>query len=157
VFCDPALRDLLGIAPSLSAEQADAWLAELSVEQRGRLALTDWSAVDLASDDGANERNASAYFAPLTAEWVEAPLLEAGARRLLRRFARRLPGFAASGPAFLRTNFLSGRATLERGMHGWIARLGPTPLDLILRMSGLKRAAFELRPGSVRVGLESEG
>jgi hypothetical protein len=65
-------------------------------------------------------------------------------RRLLRDFAGRLPGFAASGPNYLFENFLNCRATIERRPGRIVVTLGRAPLDLILNVTGMNRQRYEL-------------
>lgn len=75
-------------------------------------------------------------------------LLQEAAAMLLAGCARALPGLAGSSPAFLRAQALSLPARLQAGRDGadGIACLGRAPLDVLLVLSGLKRARIEL-PG----------
>jgi hypothetical protein len=57
------------------------------------------------------------------------------ARAATKRFARRLPGFAAASAPFLWTNLLAVPAALEHHSGGWRARLGRPPLDVLLSLA----------------------
>ncbi|MBO1076169.1 hypothetical protein [Roseomonas marmotae] len=78
------------------------------------------------------------------------------AQAVLRRFARRLPGFGHAGPDWLRANLL-GPGALRRGHPPgeppWLeVVLDPPPLALLLRMGGLLPASYRL-PDGTRVDL----
>jgi hypothetical protein len=62
-----------------------------------------------------------------------------GSARILRRFARRLPGFAASSDAYLRGHFLDCAASIDADTDRVVVTLSRVPLDLVLMMSGLNR------------------
>jgi hypothetical protein len=68
----------------------------------------------------------------------------AAAEHVLADFARRLPGFAASSPAYLRRNFLDLRASLTPELRRYVVRLERAPLNAILAMTGLVRARYSL-------------
>jgi hypothetical protein len=65
--------------------------------------------------------------------------LEAASARLLRRFARRLPGFATSSAEYLRRNFLTCAATIETEADRVVVTLSRPPLALIMTVAGLNR------------------
>lgn len=76
------------------------------------------------------------------ASWMneaDAEMLSAASARLLRRFARRLPGFAASGDAHLRQNFLAVAAAVDFEADRFLVTLSRPPLDLILKVAGVNR------------------
>jgi hypothetical protein len=54
----------------------------------------------------------------------------------LRKFARRLPGFAKSSPDYLFRNFLSGTCQLRVAADRIEIRMGQSPLAVVLRMAG---------------------
>jgi hypothetical protein len=63
---------------------------------------------------------------------------------LMRRFAQRLPGFAASSPASLYENFLDARASLEVDGERRVVRLGRPPIHAVLAMTRMPRARFSV-------------
>lgn len=65
-------------------------------------------------------------------------------RALLRDVARRLPGFGASSPEFLRANVLTGPLRMVSVPDGWRAQFGPVPLQVLLGMTGLDHTLFRL-------------
>lgn len=69
------------------------------------------------------------------------------ARALLAELARRIPGCEGSSAAYLRTRCLALPAAVRD--DGSAARLGRAPLDVLLVLSGLKRARIERPDGSV--------
>jgi hypothetical protein len=73
------------------------------------------------------------------------PLLRASAHALLREFAARVPGCDGSTARYLRTQCLAMSAAVSAdGTH---VRLGRAPLDLLLVLSGLKRADLMMPDG----------
>jgi hypothetical protein len=78
------------------------------------------------------------------------------AQAVLRRFARRLPGFGHAGPDWLRANLLGPGALRRVQLPGEAPRLeivlDPPPLALLLRMGGLLPASY-LLPDGLRVDL----
>ena len=66
------------------------------------------------------------------------------AQNILRRFARRLPGFAFSSLPYLYANFLDFPAYLEKEPAGYIVQLGRPPLALILNITGINRSRYSL-------------
>ena len=61
------------------------------------------------------------------------------AQQVLRAFARRLPGFSESSPAYLYNNFLAFSATLEDSGSRRVYRTGHPPLAALLGMTGTLR------------------
>ncbi|MGI9395663.1 MAG: hypothetical protein ACR2OY_13515, partial [Boseongicola sp.] len=74
------------------------------------------------------------------------------AQIVLRRFAYRIPGFAASSVRYLRDNFLSMEASVQLGADQASVRLGPAPLAVMLNMTGLARQKYEV-PSALTVQL----
>ena len=72
-------------------------------------------------------------------------LVQVHARTLLTEFGRRVPGCEGSSAAYLRTRLLSLPAAVAP--DGSAARLGHAPLDVLLGLSGLKRAAVAFPDG----------
>ncbi len=65
-------------------------------------------------------------------------------RAAIRNFARRLLGFQASSPTFIFQNFLEGVTTV-RNLPGRIeVELPPSPLSVVLEMSGMARQSFTI-------------
>jgi hypothetical protein len=73
------------------------------------------------------------------------PLLRASARVLVREFAARLVGGCESTDAYVRTQCLACGAAVSA--DGRRAALGRAPLDVVLVLSGLKRADVTLPDG----------
>ena len=72
------------------------------------------------------------------------------AYRVLRAFARRLPGFAESGCAYLRRNFLDVAAKVEIEPERVAVTVSRAPLHLVLSLTGITRATFTLSFGDGR-------
>lgn len=70
--------------------------------------------------------------------------LSVAAQGLMRVFAWRLPGFAGSNLPYLYTNFLDFSGSLEDEPTRRVIRLGRPPLHLILNMTGMARATYQL-------------
>jgi hypothetical protein len=75
---------------------------------------------------------------------VEQAAIHGSATATLSRFARRLPGFSSSTPAYLRSNALSIAAAIEREPDRIVVRLSRPPLYVILAMTGLIRRRYEI-------------
>jgi hypothetical protein len=78
-----------------------------------------------------------------SADWTLPPVadrvLTVAAQHVLRAFARRLPRFSESSPAYLYENFLAFSATVERIGERWVCRIGRPPLAALLMMTGALR------------------
>src|SRR5262249_46254555 len=66
-------------------------------------------------------------------------VLARAARLVLRRFARRLPGFGESTPPHLWRNFLAFDAVIENEDARVVVRCGRPPLHLVLTLTGMTR------------------
>lgn len=66
------------------------------------------------------------------------------AQTVLRAFASKLPGFAWSSGPFLRDNVFACTATVEEEPERYVVQLSPSPLQLLLNLTGLSRAQFSL-------------
>jgi hypothetical protein len=75
-----------------------------------------------------------------TAKW---PILVA-AQQVLRGFARRLPGFDESSPAYLYDNFLAFASTVEVRNGRTICRTGRPPLAALLGFTGALRGRIDV-------------
>jgi hypothetical protein len=84
------------------------------------------------------------------------PLLRLASQRLLRDFARRLPGFGAASFAHLHANFLDVPGAWARGEERDTARLERPPLHIVLSMTRLVggEARLSWRPRPLAVLLE---
>jgi len=65
--------------------------------------------------------------------------LSVAAQGILRRFARKLPGFTKSSFGYLNHNFLEGCATVEESERQRTVLLAPPQLHLVISMAGLNR------------------
>jgi hypothetical protein len=66
------------------------------------------------------------------------------ARAVLRTFARRLTGFAWSGPDFLFRNFLAGESTVRVSERAIEVELPEMPLQLVLRLAGVDGQTYRV-------------
>jgi hypothetical protein len=155
VFDDPVLRDVLGLPPRLAVEECPAWARAAGAGGACTLASAlgrDTPAGTVKPGDTVITRPSAPALGrlPLGHRALDRALGEA-ARGLLERFSASLPGFAQSSAAHVRANFLDLTAAVEREGERVVVRLGRPPLDLILRLSGLKRREFAW--GGTRVAL----
>jgi hypothetical protein len=132
---DCALRSVFGIPPRLDALEVGRWLRRVGHDRRQTL-------VDvLAADTSALERTDRAWLVPrlvgINRLWCDA--LALAAIGVLRRFARRLPGFAESSPEHLWRNFLAFDATMEIEESRVLLLCGRPPLHLVLTLTGMTR------------------
>jgi hypothetical protein len=79
-----------------------------------------------------------------TATAAEQAAIYEAAEATLVRFARRLPGFSASTPAYIRSNALSVTAAIEREPERIVVRLSRPPLYVLLAMTGLTRRRYDI-------------
>jgi hypothetical protein len=79
---------------------------------------------------------------PLGAAWDG--VLSLAAQQLLRRFARRLPGFGLSHFDYLHRNFLAMAARVEREGEHYVVHLSRPPLALMLNLTSMTRTEYEL-------------
>jgi hypothetical protein len=78
------------------------------------------------------------------------------AQALLKQLAARLPGLSGSTPSYLRQNVLRFGASVEVFDGRVTARLGRSPLDVLLVFAGYKRGSWRL-PGGPEVTVAAEG
>ncbi len=71
--------------------------------------------------------------------------LSVAAQGVLRAFAWRLPGFAASSLPYLFNNFLDVSGALEEESARRVVRLGRPPLQFVLGLTGMARQHYRLR------------
>jgi hypothetical protein len=134
VFREPFWRDRLPTASAIDGPRLAAWLETLGSARAEALeaALTDARGVDEAAITATIDASGA-----VPAPWNR--VLAIAACLTLSRFACRLPGFAASGAAYLRDNFLAATATVDFEPDRIVVRLSRTPLQLILQLTGLTR------------------
>ncbi|MBV1796823.1 hypothetical protein [Siccirubricoccus sp. G192] len=110
----------------------------------------------LARLPGRLARDAAALVPPGAPDAATALAWAVLGQHVVRRFARRLPGFGHAGLDWLRANMLPETATLRQaeGRDGprLLVRLDPPPLAPQLRMAGIVPAAYGL-PGGAEVVL----
>ena len=70
--------------------------------------------------------------------------LALAAHHVMRGFARRLPGFSESSPAFLYENFLAFSATVEQTRAAIVCRMGRPPLAALLGVTGALRGQIRV-------------
>ena len=83
--------------------------------------------------------------------------LSIAAQGVLRSFAWKLPGFSQSSLPYLATNFLSCTAAVEQQIERTVVRIGRTPLNPILGMTGLNRCAYSVSWTPLPYALFPEG
>jgi len=147
-FHDAVLRALLHIGPDFTLASAGAWLRRVGPERRRSLlraakAEAKMERVDLRSPAEERARLAFPPHVRIARAWDDA--LYAIAQLALRRFARRLPGFARSGFVHLHRNFLDAVATLEAEFERLVARVARPPLYLVLNLTGMTRTSYTIR------------
>jgi hypothetical protein len=153
-FYDPLLRDLMAIAPSVSAKILADWRQKIFAPDRKVLltTLADWheqrgAAIADVLGPRRKLRKDVAYLSlpqSLGLSWPLDFALSIAAQTVMRAFARRLPGFAGSNLPYLYSNFLDCPASEEEEADRRIVRLGRPPLDLILNMTGMSRQSYRL-------------
>ncbi len=139
-LADPVLRDLFGIEPQASANRIVDWVGQ----------WRDEDGATPASVGSFEEGHQAFFLAPgedSVPGWVRVARM---AHALLTAFASRLPGFAASSPAYLLRNFLDVAASVQEETERRVIRLGRPPLGLILDLAGLTRAKYSLSWGARR-------
>jgi hypothetical protein len=122
-----ATGDWCRVAPR-SPGGPDAEPAEVSMAEEMQALDIDVVASAFAGHPGGPGRVRDDWARSLVFAWL--------ARRVLRRFARGLPGFARSSVAHLRENFLARGGVLHREPAAWRLVLQAPPLSLVLRISG---------------------
>ena len=129
ILDEPLWRSLFAVPPRLGRRDIAEWSATLPAPLLAR-----WTR--------------ELRVAPLPA-WPQAPaavsrVLGRASHALLKRFARRLPGFSDAGPHYLRSNFLCAGARAEYSADSLTATLARAPLDVILAMSTLSATTLRL-------------
>jgi hypothetical protein len=132
---DPFWRQLLGLPARLPALTLRDWLAELP-PSRGAGPFPQAPGPGVALPRGLGGRGARRMIAGL-------------ARRVLGRFAGRLPGFASASPVFLRTNLLGAGASLSERDGVAVVRLERPPLDVLLSITGAGECRLALPDGRI--------
>ncbi|HEX4462197.1 MAG TPA: hypothetical protein VIA18_29675, partial [Polyangia bacterium] len=85
------------------------------------------------------------------------PALALAAQHVLARFARRLPGFAASSPGFLFDNFLDADAVVVESGGSFHCRVGKPRLVALLGLTGALRGRTRITCGATTLELYPEG
>jgi hypothetical protein len=144
-FCDPLVRELLGVDADMSADTFRTWQARVPGVAFARLAAM------LAEDE--HRRGNSNDLQPGDLTYLDLPKglrasrardrrLAAASQRLLRNFAWRLPGFSASSFRHLFDNFLDCPAKVRRQPEARVVALGRAPLSVVLNLTGTGRDTF---------------
>jgi hypothetical protein len=148
LFADPLWRRLFGIDSALTFEALATWLETLGREGRRALVRAPsklWlqgdgdSRIARRSAASIDDRVALSPPVPISAGWSRA--MSSVAYRLLRNFAQRIPGYAASHARYLQHNFLSASASVAADATRIVVRLGRPPLALMLNLAGLNRGS----------------
>jgi hypothetical protein len=144
-FCDPLVRELLGVDADLSADAFRKWQARVPGVAFARLDAM------LAEDE--YRRGNSDDLQPGDLRYLDLPKalrasrardrqVAAASQRMLRNFAWRLPGFSASSFRHLFDNFLDCPAKLRLQAQTRAVALGRVPLSVVLNMTGAVRDSF---------------
>jgi hypothetical protein len=136
-FADPVLRGLMGIDDAATPADAQQW--QQAIQSLDPAPLHDIAGERLAQYLAYTEFPAELRV-PARADFA----LDAWAIEVLRRFARKLPGFAHTPPGHLFTNFLDFRAWIADEGARQTVRMCRPPLAVILNMTGLSRFEYEL-------------
>jgi hypothetical protein len=146
---DPVIRDLLLIPPAVSVDEFNNWQARVDsrhVEQFLRI-LLDWQRHQGRVVDRRPQEDELAYIALPECLKFSSTLdraLSVAAHHVLRAFAWRLPGFAASNLPYLSSNFLQFTASIEDEPARRVVRLASPPLRLVLNLTGMMRQTYRL-------------
>ena len=151
---DPLLRDLIGIAPSISPSVLAAWQKKISALNRKVFlkTLADWhdergvSTVEVFGDRDKLRKDIAYLSLPKSvglSRTLDFPLSIA-AQTVMRVFSRRLPGFAGSNLPYLYSNFLACSATIEEEPERRVVRLSRPPLYLVLNLTGACNKTYRL-------------
>ena len=146
---DPVIRDLLLIPPAVSVDEFNDWQARVStrhVEQFLGI-LLDWQRHQERVADQLPQEDVLAYLALpecLTFSSTLDLALSVASQQVLRAFAWRLPGFAASNLPYLLSNFLQFTASIKDEPARRVVRLASPPLRLVLNLTGMTRQTYRL-------------
>ena len=148
---DPLLRDLLHIAPQISPKEINEWSSQIppGLFERFIQQLASWGRENRPLEQSLlllTKLNADLGY--LTSSVFSSPAFDLAAsiaaQRVMRLLSWRLPGFSQSSLAYLYTNFLDFRASLETETDRYVVRVGTPPLNIILAITGLQRTSFHL-------------
>jgi hypothetical protein len=147
-FTDAVLRRLFAIGPEFTLAAARKWLRILGTKRRRSLQGAVKIAArgeDVELHTSADERAQLALprHTGIERTWDDA--LGALTLFVLRRFARRLPGFSGSRFAHLHRNFLDVGAVLEEEPERLVVRVARPPLYLVLNLTGMTRTSYAIR------------
>jgi len=154
VFCDALVREVFSIPSALSLAVLAEWQRHIPSATYATFleVLTEWQVENLSGADSSHREDPRdedlAYCALPEAFGVHAALSEAlsyAAYGVMRAFARRLPGFAASRLSYLYDNFLACTGSVEDEPSRRVVRLGSSPLRLVMNLTGMTRGQYRLR------------
>jgi hypothetical protein len=151
---DPLLRDLMGIAPSISPSVFAAWQKKISAPNRQAFLniLADWqdergvSTAEVFGDRDKLRKDLAYLFLPKAVGLSRTFdfTLSMAAQTVMRAFSWRLPGFAGSNLPYLFSNFLECSATIEEEPERRVVRLSRPPLYLVLNLTGACNKTYRL-------------
>ena len=144
-FCDPLVRELLGVDEDLSADAFRKW-------QR-RVPAVAFVCLDAMLAEDEHRRGNSDELQPGDLKYLDLPKalrasrardrrVAAASQRVLRNFAWRLPGFSGSSFRHLFDNFLDCPAKLRTQPEARVVALGRAPLSVVLNLTGTGRDTF---------------
>ena len=144
---DPVLRFVCGVdSTGACPERAGALASLLELDASVRTQLAGALAASVPVADKRYFQSVKQGH-PLAA-WCS--VVNGAAYELLKRFARRLPGFADSGCAYLWRNFLDMGAQLDLEPDRIVVRLARPALHLVLSLTGMNRTSYVLPFGDTR-------
>lgn len=148
---DPLLRELLQIDLRISADIINEWSSQISrrAVESFLQRLTAWDRESYPPEHTllvlTKLNDDLEYLTSPAFTFAEFDLaLSVAAQRVMRQLAWRLPGFSRSSLPYLFTNFLDFRASVEPEPDRHVVRVGTPPLNIILAITGLQRASFNL-------------
>ena len=151
---DPLLRDLMGIAPSVSPIVLAAWQKKISAPNRKVFlkTLADWHdergvpTVEVFEDRDKLRKDLAYLSLPksLGLSRTFDFTLSIAAQTVMRAFSWRLPGFAGSNLPYLYSNFLNCSAVIEEEPERRVVQLGRPPLYLVLNLTGACNKTYRL-------------
>lgn len=150
-FRDPVVRDLMLIAPQVTAAELREWQAMITGDNLQQFldSFIEWrglvtSESQLLVDKLAGDLDYLSLQPVLDIDHSVDFVLSIAAQYVLRSFAYRLPGFAGSNLPYLSRNFLDFCASIEDDGCRRIVRLGRPPLHLILSITGMMRQTYRV-------------
>jgi hypothetical protein len=155
-FYDSLLRDLLLVPPAvvpatieewaqtITAAQSQGFIETLLAWQRSRVEDDQTDRILERVDKLADDLSFLTLPDSIKLSTIVDRVLTIAAQHLLRAFAWRLPGFAASSLPYLSANFLNFSAGFEEEATRRVVYVGRPPLHLVSGLTGMSRQMYRL-------------